>query len=104
MRVVDEGEKSYDGELSLDKNDELRNAHLQVTRCGHDVASTDPAIPNKFQAEPKSLNEHGHRHKLCSRTRRAPDSVKLHGSPIQMIQHFVKSTLFERGGVEGFYG
>jgi hypothetical protein len=110
MRVVDEGEKSYDGELSLGKNDELGNANLQVTRCnqtspkdGH-VASTDLAIPNEFRAEPKPLNEHCHRHKLCSRTRRAPDSIKLRSRPIQTVQHLIECALFERGGIEGFYG
>lgn len=84
MRVIHEGKKSYNGEFSLDKDDEFGNANLEVTCCdqtcpkdGHNVASTDLPIPDGFQAEPESLNKHGDHHKLCSCTRHASHSIKL---------------------------
>ena len=107
--VFEEGEESYWSEFAFCMEDELWDAHLEIAcrdqaspKNSHDITSPNLAVPHEFRAEPETVYEHRHSHKLRSTISRAPHDINPPRHPTKAIEHLIEGTSFVRTSVECF--
>ena len=103
------GDKSSHGEFTFSEDDELWDAHLEVTRgnktCPEDgryIAYTVLALTNKLGTEPEALYEHSHHHELGECSSDAPDGNALVRSRLELVKYDTNCLCFVKLRIERF--
>jgi len=83
------------------------DAHLEIAsgneaspEDGHDIARSDPALPNELGAEPEPLNEHAHHDEVRDSGAETPDASEGPSPGLEGDEGLVGACLLEALGVE----